>query len=776
MTEVKEILMELRIPLVHKKKLIKRYQKRGIEVKDEAVSEEDGQHILRDAKESICLNDYIKEQIAGTEIILARAVSDIRRYLAAEGIVVLRFSDTTFAIRPNTFYFRKDDRAVVDHVIHLYLQSAANGTPFIIRKPQKPEKPQTDGKTKEKKEQEELIGIIDYLIRHDGWEHFARKNVNREKALFYLEDHEYFGIKRVDAEKITFEKVKKNPYYIYKKDIPYLDGKMERFFTEFGLSEREKLDLVIASSDKGETFELYLRYLEHLDITNIQPYIVEGARLLSDLPAELWALSNDEVMDLLAGTSTKSCKSLMMGFANWLRQEKDVGYDHFVPVVKEPEKIKAYTMEEYYGFCLLVFHEEYIREERMVEKALEDIRYAGMWMYHCIHATADIRGTDMEKIVAFLNLKEDQNYYPEIPRDPDRLADMLKKNEIPEDVYLKIGRWFIERILINGLQVNKTNRGEVMLRAVDSLTIHYGRLILIGEVHYMRGSEQFLNVKKHGSFYSGRLTMKAFYGERMGQWLGRANFSRLRMNHTISQIEETTARTMGMQGLTAVSIAGHSRGHTSIGSMLHYVGDHNLTGEDAAVVLWTMMERKVFGAIPYLSLITLYPDSFGKLTREEQTKVLNLSGLTAIDIESALSHRLQMKDFEDTFKSGDKKQSVTVFQTLLAIGQGYGASLDEGCFCTQRARGYACPRKVRGSCIVADCKCNVLTAEAIPSMIRLIREKQEQAEKGDMKALAVLEQRLRPKFKAIRKCLNGVLSEKEMKEVTAFMNQLLEAE
>lgn len=778
MIEIKEILEELGNPLSHKQKLIKRYQRLGIEVTGEAVTEEVKNRIIQDVKEHVCLNDYMKEKLVGTDIVPARAVSDIRRHLCAEGKTILDFHNTTFSTRPNTCYFKLKDVDFVDEVISKYIEIVSNGFDFPIMKPVKKkiriiDKEKEEKKARIKKQKEELIGIIDYLALHEGWEVYTRKIDHRERALFYLEDHDYFGIERIPAEDILFENPKKNPYYVRKESILFLDEQMDVFFSEYGLTEQEKLDQIVENTDNEETLELYLEYLVTQKINSIQPSIVEGARILSKLPDELEQLSNDEVMELLDRTSTKSCRSFIIGFANWIRGRRDVEYGHFIPVERECEKVKAYTFDEYFAFCQRVFHEPCIQEEQMIKKAIEDIRNAGMWMSHSIYATADLRGSDIEKAVSFLRLEKDDFYHPELPRDAEKLAYMIIRDEIPEDTYQDIGDWFISDCMLRKLPVNKTNRGEVLLRATSELKIHFGRLILIGETHYMRGAKKFLDIRKYGSFYNGRHKMKGFYGERMGEWLGRTNFSRLRMNHTVSQLEEQSARTMGMEGLTAMSIAGHSRGHTSVGSMLHYVGDHNLTGEDAAVVLWTMMERKIFGAIPYLAMLTLYPDSFGKLTKDEQTKLLNLSGLTALDIEEALSRRLQQKEYEDVFLRGDIEQAEAVFKTYLAIGQGYGEAMDEGCYCTMRARGYACPRGIRGSCIVTDCPCNTLTADAIPGMIRLIKVKQEQASNGDTKAMAVLEQRLKPKFKSIRKILKNILPEKEMAQITTYMGSLL---
>ena len=243
----------------------------------------------------------------------------------------------------------------------------------------------------------ELIGINEYLTLHDGWENRVRTVDNREKAYFYLEDHDYFGIEKIDAGDIVFEKTGKNPYYIYRRDIPFLDEQMEKFFLTFGLSEEEKFKLVINLFDEKETLSWFADYLEKMDIKVGQPAVVETAWLLAELPDELINMKNEDVVTLLQLTKTKVCKRILRDFANWLRQERDVEYGHLLSVKQESEPVQAYTVEEYHEFSICVFNEEQIKENHMIEKALKDIRYVGMWTYHtrargyaCPH---DVRGS-----------------------------------------------------------------------------------------------------------------------------------------------------------------------------------------------------------------------------------------------------------------------------------------------------------------------------------------------------------------------------------------------
>lgn len=774
MVKIEEILNKLGIFPVHKQKIMKRYQKLGIEVVNGSVSDEVAEKIFQEAKEYICLNTYVGEQVKNIDAVPARAVADIKRYLKAVGISLPAFHETTFAIHPNTHYFSKNDKAYVDETIETYVKSICNKEEFYIpaRKREKSAGGLAGHDTKEKELPGTLVGIYEYLKLHKGWDVLGTKVKNREKAIEYLEGHNWFGVTHVDAVEAGFLKTKRNPYYIYQSDISYLDENMGCFFEEFELSEEDKLKLILKKSNGNEALQLFYTYVKEKNM-KIVPSITDDARLLAELPEELNQILNEDMIGLLGKTKSKAGKQVMMDFANWVRNKTNVRYDQLLPIAKPKEKVLAYTLDEYYAFCFMVFSEGHIKKEQMVEKALSDARFIGMWLYHSILAVMNLRGSDIVKIVGFLELEKDAGFLPGLPRNADKLKEMILGGQVPAKTYYYIGCWFVQQFTYKRFPVNKTNTGEVVGRLTSALMEHFGRLMLIAEVHHMYGEEQVVNANQ-AAFYNGQLTLKAFYGKEMALWLGRRNFQRLRMNHTVSQLEEKAARENGMNGLTAVTIAGYSRGHTSLNTMLHYIGDHNLTGDDASVVLWAMMERQVLGAVPYLALMSLFPDTFARCTQEEQTKILNLSGLTAINIETTLQYRLKVEEFEESFFAEDREGTVEVFKALLAIGQGYGASLDEGCFCTYRARGYKCPRNVQGSCIATDCKHNILTAYAVPSMVRMIRNTQKRAEKGDRKALAVLETRLKPNFKAVRRCLKGLLTQDEIKAVDSIACQMLE--
>ena len=768
--KIKELLEKLQISSTQQNKLVKRYQKMGVEVANMEISEEDAKRILRDFSESINLNEYVAKAVADMEVNVIRAASDIRSRLSSEGYPVMKFSETTFSVTPNTYYIDRKYLQAMDDVVEEYKKSIIHKEPFQVRVKQAKEvvlKSQSPEEQKKEVQKRTLIGIIDYLRRHPGWERYVRKVRHKEKAFFYMEEHDWFGLDCIPAEEIIFENTKNNPFYILIEDIPLWDEYMKRFFDEYGLNGDQLLTKIINRSERKDTmmrFEKFLKEagkdLRKSNEKTTPPHVADVAWVLSESEKELKNLSTSEVGELLEKVSTGEGQKIFAMFTNWVREREDVPYQEIFPVEKEPTPVKGYSIEEYIALCHLIFYYAHIAMTGMIQKALDDIRYAGMWMYHSVLAIMNLRGTDIETIVKFPDLKSDINWIKEVPRDADGLEKAIVEDLIPEETYIMVGKWFVDRFTNSEVVVNKTNLGEVVGRITPELLAHFGRLFLIGEVHHMRGSEKFLDVLRWGSStYCNRMHMASFYGEEIYKILGRRNFQRVKINHTVSQMEKKAALDLGMDGLTAITIAAYSRGHSNIATMFHYVGDHSLTGETAEVVLWLMMERQVLGVVPYLMLLTYFPDTFGKLSPEEQTEMIELSGLSALDIEVLMSRKHLAVQFEEALLLGDVEDPVEILKGLMAIGQGYGASMDKGGYCLKRALGRKCDKKTRDECILSGCKCEVLTAEAVPTLVRLILEHTERAKSGDVKAYALLKSSLYPNFTKVRSYLKKTLPE-----------------
>lgn len=778
---ITNVLERIKVPPTQQKKLLRRYEKLGILVNDGNISDQDAEKIIKDFKEQVCLNGYIVSALSDTEINGIRATSDIRCRLFSEGYPVKKFSDTTFATMPNTYYIHQDYLQDVDVLIKEYKEAFSLGQPFRTKTVLKLKTVGVKQDEKEKKEQEQkekYIGIIDFLKRHQGWEILARKVYHRENFLFFLEDHEWFGIKCIPVDEIVYEKTKNNPYYICKSDMAVLDEKLEQFFSEYGLTGDQIFRNILDEHKGNRTLAMFEEFLneERKSVyEKIPKRIANVARELSGLEKSIVDCSTEDVVEILNRILTVEGKSVMIAFTDWVRKTNNVAFRKIMPLKKQTEKTTGYNMSVYKGLCICVFYEEHIKENQMVSKALKDIRYVGMWMYVSDLMVFDLRGTDIEKITNFPDIRADKNWVRNIPRNADELERAILNDEISENDYISIGTWYVDTNEIKSISVQKTHMNEVIARLTPELLAHFGKLLLIGEVHHIRGANRFLDIKNLGStFYSNNLYMTKFFGPKIKEILGRDHFKRLKMNHTVSQLYVQSALDLGMDSMTAISMATYARGHSNMNTMFHYVGDHSLTEVNAETVLWLMIERRVLGVVPYLVFLKYFPESFGKLSPKEQTELINLSGLSALEIESMMTQQNQLMEFKEAMILGDIDEPTEILKCMLAIGQGYGASTDKGTYCMKRALGMKCSEPYRGSCMASGCRYNVLTAAVGPAMTDMILEKQQRAMQGDIKAKAVLNTIIYPKFKKVRKYLKNSMPEDEFKLWDMQMKEALE--
>lgn len=769
--EITEVMKLLGIPATQKNKLVKRYQKIGILLPDGTVSDEDVRKILQDAEEHVDFNRHVTEAVSGTGINGPRAVSDIRSRLVYEEVSIPKFSDTTFSVTPNVYYVHRDLIPKVDEMIGAYLEAYRSGAEF--KRLEKRRRPQAERKhgsseNKKKEQQKKWLGIVDFLSQHEGWDAYVRKKNHRENALFYIEDNEHFDLDIMSAEEVIFEKTKNNPYYIRRADLQFWEGYMSRFFEEYGLNGRQRLEKILARCSGRDTFTRLKEFLGETDVLDgdIPPRVADVAWVLAEQQQELKCMDLSDVSSVIENISTQEGRRFMVMFANWLSEREWVAYPPIIPVYTEGGQVQGYSWEQYKAMCHLVLNEEHITAMGMVRKALSDIQYAGMWMYHSIMLLIPVRGTDAEQICSFMELHESPAWLKGIPREADELEWAVLEGRISENEYQSIGKWFIDRIDYCSLTVSKTQREEVRARITPSLLEHFGRLFLIEEVHHMRGKEEFLNIERWKTTYGNRYFMAGFYGDDVIRILEGKNFQRLRMNHTILQMEKQAARDMGMDAYTAVSVMAYSRGHTNHDTMYHYIGDHALTGEDADTVLWLMMERGVLSSVPYLMLISCFPETFGRMPAAEQTRLMSMAGITPVEVEVLAAKKERVSDLREVMLFDADADPAEVLKPLLAIAQGYGTSMDDGCYCLKRAAGQKCERETRGGCLSSGCRLEVLTQEAIPAIGRLVREKRALAENTEdtlaaRKAKAVLNRNILPNLKGIIKHLRAELPEAE---------------
>ena len=286
----------------------------------------------------------------------------------------------------------------------------------------------------------------------------------------------------------------------------------------------------------------------------------------------------------------------------------------------------------------------------------------------------------------------------------------------------------------------------------------YGLLTLIAETHMLRSGDGYMKPQR-ASLYQNKMQLRDFFGRPMWDILGGQNIQSRRLNKDFLQGVEKAAREQGCGGVMASAVASYARNHTSLNTIRTYLQDHRLTGENADMVLYYMMERGVFGFELYQTLITAYPDAMRRLTLKEQNQVIEQMNVTPLQLEEAESGVRSILAIQTEFKNGNDTAVLQMLKTMYEITQNRGQGKDHGVYCLLRAERMACQHAEWDSCLANGCPYLVFTKIGYLPLLRILLKYQTEANKGNKKAQTVLQQVLIPRY---QKILNQLMKDMNM--------------
>lgn len=617
-------------------------------------------------------------------------------------------------------------------------------------------------------QQKNYIGIKAFLQKHESDRFNPRYAKYRNKYIDFLEENDYFGIEIVEPEEILFDFPEKEDFYVTKEDAQLLEYKSEQFFHEFGYSEIEKVQLLLKEV-KGHTISK--RYIHDFFADNediYTPAFTAFVRVVLDLP-DINQLKDEDILAALEEIDVARTKTYFVNFLNDVARCESVKYHHIALKKNEHVSLSAYPYEDYVKLAKILFNADYDKEHKLTIKALENHKYAEMWMYLSCHYVCGWRSSDICERWIYPDLKDNENPFK---INIDTLKEDILKNKISDETYEKVSLYVLKRIEMANYAPQKTGYGKLRSEIVPELRVFFGRLILIAEYHHITSGEGYMKSYRT-STYRNWVICKEFLGDEMYEITGRRYISSRRLNKCYLQGLEESARSNGATTLVAHVIAAFARNHASINTTAIYLKDHGLTGETAEVVLYMMMQRGVFGVSLYHALLAAYPEAFGKLTAKEQTVIMEKIPLKAYDIETTGIALIASERIEEVFREGKTEEAKEILKAMYSIAQGKGKAKDVGIFCKKKALGFACVHPTYKSCLANLCPYHVFTSEGIPALIKVIKDyKMQQKISDDKKYGVALKIKIIPAFQDI---INDIIKEMS-REDQMGLKRLIEEE
>ena len=173
-------------------------------------------------------------------------------------------------------------------------------------------------------------------------------------------------------------------------------------------------------------------------------------------------------------------------------------------------------------------------------------------------------------------------------------------------------------------------------------------------------------------------------------------------------------------------------------------------------MLFCMAQRGVFGYELYQTLITAYPEAMSKLTLKEQSTVMEQMNIEPLALETAQSGLLAAQTVKELFISGNEESMLAMLNSMFEIFQTRGKAKDTGVYCLKRSVGQICSYPEWKSCLANACPYLVFSRYGYLPLLQMLHEYQIKINEGDVKAKAVFQQILKPRFQSI---VNQIIKE-----------------
>lgn len=630
---------------------------------------------------------------------------------------------------------------------------------------------------KMRSEKEEYVSFLELSHMHLS-EKYKDTAPERMRLRSFLEKNHYFNVPIVwPSELLTG---KENAYVYFKKtDIPKVEEGLTGYFTAATLSEEDKIQKALEETPEHPNTKKYIRarLKTYYDERPITPAVTRAVELLLQMP-DVLSVTDKQLKVLFNQDMNTTTKDIIIRFLNYVKLAEPTHYSLLSKQRKEVISEPAYSDETYLTLAKCIFNADYIAEQRMIERALDNRLYIEMWLYLALFFTCGWRAQDICNNWQYLHL--DVRDEDEFGLNPDTLYDDILYDRLPDSLYEDVCKYAISSIQISGAVPSKTSKyNPTSLTVFITPELHpfFGLLTLIAEAVHLRTGEGYMMANRT-SDYQKKTNVRSFFGMEMYEAIGKENIHSRRLNKDFLQGIESAARQSGCGGIMASAVASYARNHTNLNTIASYLRDHNLHGENAEMVLFLMMERGAFGFEAYQTLLTAFPDAMRSLPLKKQNELIAAMDSSPYAIEMEQSGNMMIAYVQESFNGGNEKELTNLLKSMFEISQGRGAAMDEGVHCTLRARNELCVHPDYGSCIEHGCPYLVFTRYGYLPLLRVLKDYRDRGRNGDLKAFKVLQTVLFPRYRSI---INRIIHEMNMSQaekngLKLLMEETLNAE
>lgn len=527
------------------------------------------------------------------------------------------------------------------------------------------------------------------------------KRYDRDNLMDFCEEHNWWGLDYVRCDDIPLDGklfgvalLREDKEQLIEYLTLWIQGYQKTHSDRFKLLTNRFLFQFPATTRKLISYEKQVHSADNplVDMTQL---------LYSSLSTELHTMTDGDIERMVevyrSNTTIAACKVLadFLLYGNYTKRAF-----RFDPTGIQIDTA-AYSVVD---FAIMVWHvvnEEVIAKEELISKAVDNKRFADLWLYIALHVYASWRSTDYIRMVP-----------PRLPYPPEETLKKVKCGELTEQEVVYIAEYFVEANRLLGMTPNKTRGAsgvpELYFYVPQSCLASFGRILAIAAAHYqLTDSESF--VVPVTDWY----TIKQFFGSDFLKACGNRPFSGRRANKALLQSVEFVGREDSqLPPMITYHLASIMRSHKlSCGkpSMVTdiYLRDANFAGQAPEYVAYQMFERGVCSFVVDVMLEKCYGREYTRLSVGQKTQAITELGLSPAGAAGVLQCIQIAQDRAVETLAEVCQDNATIESALKMIASGRGHGKDQDVYCLCKAAGKTCLHRDRLSCL--GCKYEIKT-------------------------------------------------------------------
>lgn len=359
--------------------------------------------------------------------------------------------------------------------------------------------------------------------------------------------------------------------------------------------------------------------------------------------------------------------------------------------------ISAYPVEAFTVIASAICSPDIWKEQGLIRKAIQEPKYAQLWLYVALHIFSALRSTDYARLQA-----------PILDGDPDDLLMQIESGTFPVEQAQKFSIMFVSLNRFFCMRPNKTADTQNVLplyfHVPTDCEAQFGTILAIALAHYTRNN-------RNGNFIipsTNLMQQKEFFGTPFVEACGNTAFSGRRANKALMQLVSITAQEeLSLSPDVAYSLASSLRSHKGGYAKLsdttyRYLNNSRFSGLDGNYVINHMFQRGSCSFIVDHMLKTYFKDQYQSLPIHLQTEAIKQLGLSAYEVsEIERNVKLALLDTEAAVK-GLVSSSAASGVALSNLVTGNAKTRGGGADCLLKALGQPCAKDSYQHC--AGCK------------------------------------------------------------------------